>query len=84
MRGKVKELNKQELLLQMVEEDLTLKEPKSLMKWLYCFWALVGVKCLVWSRIDGSNNLKTMVDELMSEKQGVNYNDPLWKIIKNH
>ena len=49
VRGKVKELNKQELLLQMVEEDLTLKEPKSLMKWLYFLWALVGIKCCLWS-----------------------------------
>jgi len=49
IRGKTKELNKNELLLQMVEEDLTLKEPKNLLRWLYMFWAGVGIYCCLYS-----------------------------------
>ena len=65
IRGKTKELNKNELLLQMVEEDLTLKEPKNLLRWLYMFWAGVGIYCCLYSQHDGENNFSRWCKELL-------------------
>lgn len=43
LRGKVSQLNKQQLLIEMIEDELTLKEPRNLMKWLFRFWLVVGI-----------------------------------------
>ena len=43
----------------MIEEDLTLKEPKALMKWLGIFWLVIGAYACTWSD-DGTNNFKTL------------------------
>ena len=42
VRGKASQLNREQLLIEMVEEELTFGEPKNLMKWLIRFWMIVG------------------------------------------
>ena len=36
------QLNKQQVLESMIEDELTLKEPKFFMRYLLCFWGVVG------------------------------------------
>ena len=56
----------------MIEEELTLKEPKSLMKWLWRFWAAVGIY-QVWKYTHS-----IAFQRLKEPKPGVDYRNFKW------
>ena len=42
LRGKVSQLNKQQLMIEMIEDEFILKEPKNFLKYMLGFWVAVG------------------------------------------
>ena len=63
----------------MIEEDLTLKEPKALMKWLGIFWVVIGFYACTWSE-DGQNNFKNLKKTLSKEYEGIDYSKSIIRI----
>lgn len=74
LRGKVAQLDKQQLLIQMIEDDLTVKEPKNLLRWLWMIWAGIGIYACTWSQEDGQNNFKRFLESLKYENPDIDYN----------
>ena len=57
----------------MIVDDLTVKEPKNLLRWLLLLWGGIGIYACTWGHEDGKNNFNRWWKELSQEKEDIDY-----------